>query len=114
MFPIFINILLGIIAVLLFGLVIFLHELGHFVTAKMSGVRVNEFALGMGPTLFRFQRGETTYALRLFPIGGFCAMEGEDEESDDEPSAGWMSVFYCLRKRIRQHDGSGRHHGGRK
>lgn len=93
MFPIFINILLGIIAVLLFGLVIFLHELGHFVTAKMSGVRVNEFALGMGPTLFRFQRGETTYALRLFPIGGFCAMEGEDEESDDERAFGNKPVW---------------------
>ena len=93
MFPILINILLGIIAVLLFGLIIFLHELGHFATAKLSGIRVNEFALGMGPTLFRFQRGETTYALRLFPIGGFCAMEGEDEESDDERAFGNKPVW---------------------
>ena len=73
-----------IIAVLLFGFIIFIHEFGHFMTAKLSGIRVNEFAIGMGPTLFRFQKGETTYALRLLPIGGFCAMEGEDEDSDDE------------------------------
>ncbi len=93
MFTILINILLGIIAVLLFGLIIFLHELGHFVTAKLSGIRVNEFALGMGPTIFHFQRGETKYALRLFPIGGFCAMEGEDEESDDERAFGNKPVW---------------------
>lgn len=76
--------LLIVIGVLLFGFVIFFHELGHFLMAKASGIRVNEFALGMGPRLFRFQRGETQYALRLFPIGGYCAMEGEDEESSDE------------------------------
>lgn len=62
---------------------IFIHEFGHFFTAKLCGVRVNEFAMGMGPTLFHFERGETRYALRLFPIGGFCAMEGEDEDSAD-------------------------------
>lgn len=75
-----------IIGVLLFELIIFSHELGHFITAKKSGVKVNEFALGMGPKIFGFTRGETTYSLRLFPIGGFCAMEGEDEESE-EPRA---------------------------
>lgn len=79
-----IQVLLGIIAILLFGLIIFIHELGHFVTAKLSGIRVNEFALGMGPTLFHFKKGETQYSLRAFPIGGFCAMEGEDEESEDD------------------------------
>lgn len=63
---------------------IFIHELGHFCTAKLSGVRVNEFAIGMGPTLFHVQRGETKYSLRALPIGGFCAMEGEDEESSDD------------------------------
>jgi regulator of sigma E protease len=78
--------LLIIIAVLLFGLMIFIHEFGHFFTAKLCGIRVNEFAIGMGPTLFHFQRGETKYALRLLPIGGFCAMEGENGESDDERS----------------------------
>ena len=60
------------------------HEFGHFITAKLSGVQVNEFAIGMGPTLFKVKKGETTYSLRLFPIGGYCAMEGEDEESNNE------------------------------
>lgn len=75
-----------IIGILLFELIIFSHEFGHFITAKLSGVKVNEFALGMGPKLFGFKKGETQYTLRLFPIGGFCAMEGEDEDSD-EPRA---------------------------
>ena len=77
------TILLILIGVLLFALIIFSHELGHFLTAKWSGVRVNEFALGMGPRLLHFRRGETEYSLRLLPIGGYCAMEGEDEESSD-------------------------------
>lgn len=80
------TIALIVIAVLLFELIIFIHEFGHFITAKKSGVKVNEFALGMGPKILKFQRGETLYSLRAFPIGGFCAMEGEDEDSD-EPRA---------------------------
>ncbi|MER2080746.1 MAG: RIP metalloprotease RseP [Ruminococcus sp.] len=80
---IFITIALIIIGVLLFEFIIFAHEFGHFITAKKSGVQVNEFALGMGPKLFSFKKGETRYSLRLFPIGGFCAMEGEDEASDN-------------------------------
>lgn len=71
-------------AILIFCFLIFVHELGHFIVAKLCGVKVNEFAIGMGPALFRRQKGETQYSLRAFPIGGFCAMEGEDEESDDE------------------------------
>ena len=81
-----ITIALIIIGVLLFELIIFSHEFGHFITAKLSGVRVNEFALGMGPKILGFKKGETQYTLRLFPIGGYCAMEGEDEDSD-EPRA---------------------------
>lgn len=73
-----------IIAVILFALIIGIHEFGHFITAKLFGVRVNEFALGMGPKLFSKQGKETLYSLRLIPIGGYCAMEGEDENSDDE------------------------------
>lgn len=73
-------------AVFIFGTVIFVHELGHFITAKWAGIQVNEFALGMGPTIFKVERGETTYALRLLPIGGFVSMEGEDEESTNERS----------------------------
>ena len=85
-----------IIAVLLFGLVITIHEFGHFFTAKLCGIRVNEFAVGMGPQLVSFQRGETQYSLRLLPIGGYCAMEGEDEDSDDDRALGrqvWWKKF---------------------
>lgn len=75
-----------IIAILFFGLIIFIHEFGHFIFAKLFKVKVNEFALGMGPTIFKIQGKETKYALRLFPIGGFVSMEGEDEESEEEGS----------------------------
>ena len=80
------TIALILIGVLLFELIIFIHEFGHFITAKESGIKVNEFSLGMGPKIFSFGKGETKYSLRIFPIGGFCAMEGEDEESP-EPRA---------------------------
>ena len=72
-----------ILAILLFGLLIIVHEGGHFLAAKACGVRVNEFAVGMGPAIIKKQRGETLYSLRCIPIGGYCAMSGEDEESDD-------------------------------
>lgn len=75
-----------IVAVLVFGILIFLHELGHFLAAKASGVRVNEFSVCMGPALWQKTAGETTYSLRLIPIGGYCAMEGEDDASDDPRS----------------------------
>ena len=87
------GVLLAVIGVLLFGSIIFVHEFGHFFTAKLSGVRVHEFALGMGPRLFSFTRGETQYSLRLLPIGGYCAMEGEDEESDDPGAFGKCPVW---------------------
>ncbi len=80
---IFITIALLLIGILFFELIIFSHEFGHFITAKLSGVKVNEFALGMGPKLFGFTKGETTYTFRLLPIGGYCAMEGEDEDSEN-------------------------------
>lgn len=73
-----------IYAIIIFCLLIFVHELGHFIVAKVCGVKVNEFAIGMGPAIFKKQKGETLYAVRLFPIGGFCAMEGEDEDSEDD------------------------------
>lgn len=76
-----------IYTVLVLGILIFVHELGHFIAAKACGVRVTEFALGMGPALFKKQGKETLYALRLFPIGGYCAMTGEDEEIQDDPKA---------------------------
>ena len=70
-------------AILVFGVLIAVHELGHFMAAKACGVRVNEFSIGMGPAMWKKQKGETQYSLRLFPVGGFCAMEGEEEDSDD-------------------------------
>lgn len=72
-----------IAAIIIFAVLIFVHEFGHFITAKISGVRVLEFALGMGPKIFSFKKGETLYSLRTIPIGGYCAMEGEDGGSDD-------------------------------
>lgn len=75
-----------VFSILIFGFLIVIHELGHFAAARACGVRVNEFSIGMGPTLLKRQGKETLYSLRLIPIGGFCAMEGEDEASDDTGS----------------------------
>jgi len=72
-----------LLALLLFALLVSIHEFGHFFVAKLCGIKVNEFALGFGPKLFSFGKKETKYSLRLIPFGGFCAMEGEDEESAD-------------------------------
>ena len=71
-------------AVLIFCIMIFVHELGHFLSAKLLGIRVHEFAIGMGPKLFGKTKGETLYSVRALPIGGYCALEGEDSESNDE------------------------------
>lgn len=65
--------------VLIFGLVVIAHEFGHFLLAKVNGIRVNEFAIGMGPKLLHFKKGETEYCLRLLPIGGACVFDGEDD-----------------------------------
>jgi regulator of sigma E protease len=70
-------------AILIFGVLIAVHEFGHFATAKAFGVKVEEFAVGMGPTLWKKRKGETLSALRVIPIGGYCAMLGEDENSAD-------------------------------
>ena len=70
-------------AILIFGVLIAVHEFGHFSVAKLCGVKVNEFAIGMGPAIWTKQKGETLYALRAIPLGGYCAMEGEDEDSGD-------------------------------
>ena len=72
-----------IIAILFFGVLIGIHELGHFAAAKACGVRVEEFAIGMGPALLKKKKGETEYSLRLVPFGGYCAMTGEDGASED-------------------------------
>ena len=87
-------------AALLFSLLIFVHELGHFVAAKLSGVQVNEFSMFMGPALWSRQIGETLYAIRLIPIGGYCAMEGEEDGSDNPHSFGkaawWKRVIIMV------------------
>ncbi len=77
------TVLYVILAVLLFGLLVGVHEGGHFLAAKACGVRVEEFSLGMGPALWKKQKGETLYALRAVPFGGYCSMAGEDEALDD-------------------------------
>ena len=65
-----------VIAILIFSFLIFIHEFGHFITAKLFDVKVNEFSIFMGPRILHWGKGETEYSLRLLPIGGFCAMEG--------------------------------------
>ena len=77
------SILYIVIGILIFGLLIAVHELGHFAAAKACGVKVNEFAVGMGPAIVKKQKGETLYSLRCIPFGGYCAMEGEDEDTGD-------------------------------
>ena len=82
------NILLtAVIAIFVFGALILIHEFGHFIAAKKFGVKVNEFAIGMGPTVWSTQKGETTYALRALPVGGFVSMEGEEEGENPDSRA---------------------------
>ena len=86
-------------AILLFSIVVFVHELGHFLAAKASGVQVNEFAMFMGPAIYKKQKGETLYSIRSIPIGGYCAMEGEDEDTDNPRSfqkAAWWKRLIIL------------------
>ncbi|MBQ0083309.1 MAG: site-2 protease family protein [Clostridiales bacterium] len=71
------------LAVAAFLALIIIHEFGHFIAAKAMGVRVNEFAVGFGPKLFSRKKGETEYKINLIPLGGYCAMEGENEASED-------------------------------
>ena len=88
-----------VFAILLFSLLVFVHELGHFVAAKLSGVQVNEFAIFMGPALVKWERGETKYSIRCIPFGGYCAMEGEDGGSENPrafTSAAWWKRLIIL------------------
>ncbi len=91
---------MGIIfAILIFSFLIFIHEFGHFIAAKASNVQVNEFSMFMGPAIFKKQKGETLYSLRCIPIGGYCAMEGEDEDTDNPRSfqkAAWWKRLIIL------------------
>ena len=85
--------LTAISAIFIFLLVVVIHEGGHFSVAKLVGIKVNEFAIGMGPKLFQKRKGETLYTLRALPIGGYVKMEGEDEDSDDPRGFSKVSVW---------------------
>ena len=82
-----------IVALLVFSVIIIVHELGHFLLAKYNGITVNEFSLGMGPRLLSFERGGTRYSWKLLPFGGSCMMMGEDGEDEGEGSFGSKSVW---------------------
>ena len=85
-----------LIAIAVFIALIIVHEFGHFIAAKICGVKVNEFAVGFGPKLLKKKIGETVYAINLIPLGGYCAMEGEDEESSDDRAFGKKGPFKRL------------------
>lgn len=78
--------------VFILGFLVFIHEGGHFLVAKLCKIKVNEFAIGFGPTIWRKQGKETKYALRLIPLGGFVNMEGEEERSEKEGSFSQASI----------------------
>lgn len=82
-----------ILIILVFGIIVFFHEFGHFIVAKANKIAVNEFSIGMGPAIFSFKKNETKYSLRILPLGGYCLMEGEEEESDNENAFSNKSVL---------------------
>ena len=88
-----------VFAIIIFSFLIFIHELGHFLAAKASGVQVKEFSMFMGPAIVKWQRGETLYSIRCIPLGGYCAMEGENEDTDNPRSfqkAAWWKRLCIL------------------
>ena len=90
MINLFIN---AIKIIFLLGFLILIHEGGHFLVARLCKVKVNEFAIGFGKVIWQKQGKETKYSLRMIPLGGFCSMEGEDEESDSENAFSKASVW---------------------
>ncbi len=80
-------------SILVFGMLVFFHEFGHFIIAKISDIKVLEFSLGMGPRLFKVKHGDTDYSIRAFPLGGFVKMEGEDSDSVDPRAFNNKSVY---------------------
>ena len=82
-----------VLAVLVFSLIVFVHELGHFLLAKMNKIRVDEFSIGMGPRLLTTVKGETRYSIKLFPIGGSCMMGDDDVDDLSEGSFNSKSVW---------------------
>lgn len=84
-------------SIIIFLLVILIHEFGHFIVAKMNGVSVLEFSIGMGPKLFQRESNGTLYSLRVLPVGGYCQLEGEDEENDSPNSLNNQSPLVRLK-----------------
>ena len=82
-----------ILSLIIFGILVIFHEFGHFSVAKLIGVKVEEFSVGMGPNLFSIKKGETLYSIRALPLGGFCKMLGEDEDSKDQKSLSNKSIL---------------------
>ncbi|MDE5983824.1 MAG: M50 family metallopeptidase [Eubacterium sp.] len=89
-----------LIAILFFELIIIIHEGGHYFAARLMKIKVNEFSIGMGPKVFQFTKGETKYTLRWILFGGYCAMEGEDSDSDDKNAfinkKVWQRIFVVV------------------
>lgn len=95
------NIITTIIAVIVFFVILIVpHEFGHFIVAKLMGVKVNEFSFGMGPAIFKKQGKETLYSVRIFPVGGYCALEGENEDTGDprafNSKPGWKKILILV------------------
>ena len=87
----------NLIAIIItFGVIVFVHEFGHFLFAKMNGIKVNEFSIGMGPSVATWTRGETDYSIRALPIGGYCLMEGMNEQSENKNAYNNKSVLARL------------------
>jgi len=82
-----------LIAVLIFGITVIIHELGHFLLAKANGITVTEFSIGFGPTVVKTEKGGTVYSLKLLPFGGACQMLGEDGEEEGEGTFNSKSVW---------------------
>ena len=90
--------MLKIIAIIvMFGLIVFVHEFGHFLFAKLNHIRVNEFAIGMGPAIMKFGKKETQYSIRILPIGGYCLMAGQDGEGDENDEGSFQSKSVLAR-----------------
>ena len=85
-----------ILAIVLFSVIVIFHELGHFLFAKKNGICVEEFAIGIGPTIFGKQIGETKYSIKCLPFGGCCVMLGEDDDCKDPRAFGLHWLVFLL------------------
>ena len=88
-----------LIAILFFELIILVHEGGHYIAARLMKIKVNEFSVGMGPKIIQRERNGTKFTLRWILFGGYCSMEGEDKESDDENA--FVNKKICRRSSFR-------------